>query len=202
MSNFGGFMKTTVVGGIVFLVPVVIVLAVLGKAFEIMTRVAEPLAEWLPIISAGDILFVNLLVVLLILLFCFSAGLLARTRKAKSFVRNLETRFLDHIPVYAFIKGMTDSVAEAEQGNALIPVYVRLDDYSQIAFEVERLEDGSVVVYLPGAPNPWSGSVCVMSADRVATIDASMLTAAGNIRHLGKGSSALLKLGKGTGDSA
>ncbi len=30
------FIKTTVIGGIVFLVPVIIVVAILGKAFELM----------------------------------------------------------------------------------------------------------------------------------------------------------------------
>lgn len=37
------FIKTTFIGGIVFLVPVVIVFAVVGKAFKIMMRAAEPI---------------------------------------------------------------------------------------------------------------------------------------------------------------
>lgn len=36
------FIKATLVGGVAFLVPVVVLLMVLGKAFEIMSRLAAP----------------------------------------------------------------------------------------------------------------------------------------------------------------
>ena len=39
----------------------------------------------------------------------------------------------------------------------MTPVLITLDDYEQMAFEVERTAGGKVVVYLPGAPNSWSG---------------------------------------------
>jgi uncharacterized membrane protein len=192
MSDRVGLLKTTITGGLVFLVPVVILLAILGKALEVTSRVAVPLAGWLPFGFAADILFVNLLASLLILVVCFLAGLLARTEFARRAVRSLETRFLDRIPVYSFIKSMTASMAGTEGEAPLTPVYVRLDDYAQIAFEIERLADGAVVVYLPGAPNPWSGAVCIMTPDRVSALDATMLKAVDNISHLGRGSDALL----------
>jgi uncharacterized membrane protein len=192
MKDLAGFLRTTVIGGIVFLVPIVIVVAILGKAFDVMRRIAEPLAEWLPISNVADVILVNLLGGLLLVLLCFLAGLLARTDRAKRIVRAIETRFLDHIPVYAFIKGMTASVAGAQKDNPLKPVFVRLDDYSQVAFEVERNDDGTVVVYLPGAPNPWSGTVCVVTPDRVTVLDTSLLAAADNVRHLGRGTNGLL----------
>ena len=39
------FIKTTVLGGVVFLVPVVILAAVLGKAYHIMMLVAQPMSD-------------------------------------------------------------------------------------------------------------------------------------------------------------
>ena len=124
---------------------------------------------------------------------CFLAGRAARTETAAKFVRALESKFLSHIPVYAFVKGMTASIAGTEDREGMTAVLVRLDDYSQIAFEVERLEGGDVAVYLPGAPNPWSGAVCIMTEDRVQPLDASMMAAVQTIRHLGKGSGELLR---------
>ncbi len=183
-------LKTTVVGGIVFLVPINIVVAIVGKAFDIMKMVADPLSALVPIDTAGKVAFVNLIAIALIVLVCFLAGHAARTETAARFVRALETKFLAHIPVYAFVKGMTASIAGTES-EGMTAVLVRLDDYSQIAFEVERLEGGDVAVYLPGAPNPWSGSVCIMTEDRVQPIDASMMAAVQTIRHLGKGSGEL-----------
>jgi uncharacterized membrane protein len=99
---------------------------------------------------------------------------------------------LSRIPAYAIVKGMTASFAEAEGATGMKPVVARLDDYGQVAFEIERLAHGDVVVYLPGAPNPWSGAVCVMAADRIIPVEATMAATVASIRRLGMGSNALL----------
>ena len=132
-------------------------------------------------------------------LVCLLAGFAARTVTAGKLVHKLESNFLSQIPVYAFVKGMTASLAGAEEGDEMKAVLARLDDYSQIAFEIERLEGGNVAVYLPGAPNPWSGSVCIMTEDRIQPIDATMMSAVQTIRHLGKGSGELLGAGQAEG---
>jgi len=189
MTAWTRFIRTTVIGGVVFLVPFIVVVFVLGKAFQLMSHVAAPLSKVVPMETVGDVAVVNLIAVALILLLCFLAGLVARTAVADSLVHGLESRVLSRIPIYHFVKGVTSSVVEAEKGEAMKTVMARLDDYAQLAFEIERTRSGNVVVYLPGAPNPWSGSVCIMSADRVTPLDdVSMLEAVQHIKHLGKGS--------------
>jgi uncharacterized membrane protein len=193
MAAWSGFVKTTVIGGIVFLVPFIAVIFVLGKAFQVMRGIAEPLTAALPMIdTVGEIVLVDLFAVALILAVCFVAGLAARAAAAGRLVKSLETRVLSRVPFYHFVKGMTESVVEVESNTTMRSVLVRLDDYSQLAFEVERLPGGDVVVFLPGAPNPWSGAVCIVAAERVTSLDAPMLAAVQNIKHLGKGSAKLL----------
>ena len=188
-----GFLKTTIIGGIVFLTPIVVIFAIIGKAFEIMRKVADPLSRWVSIDSVGAVAVVDFIVFALIVLVCFVAGFAARTEYASKLVDVLESRILSHIPAYAFVKGMTASVAGAEDGSGMTAVLARLDDYWQVAFEIERIAGGNVVVYLPGAPNPWSGSVCVMTENRIRPIDATMMSTVQNIRHLGRGSGDLLR---------
>ena len=65
---------------------------------------------------------------------------------------------------------------------------VQFDDHVQMAFETERLPNGRVAAYLPGAPNPWSGTVVFVSNDRVKPLSISLPEALRNIRTLGKGS--------------
>lgn len=57
-----------------------------------------------------------------------------------------------------------------------------------MAFETERLSNGKAAIYLPGAPNPWSGSVVFVSNDRVKPLSILLPEALHNIRTLGKGS--------------
>ena len=181
------FIKTTIIGGLVFMVPIVIIVAIVGKAFRIMLMVAAPLMAYIPTGSIGGIAVVNLLLLLMIVLLCFIAGLIARSAVAKRIYRSLDAT-LQAIPGYAFIKGYTDSMSNTEEAaKSLLPVLVRFDDNAQIAFEVERTGD-NVVVYLPGAPNPWSGSVAYFHVERVKRLDMTLSQAVSNIQKIGRGS--------------
>ncbi len=182
------FIKTTIIGGLIFLIPVVIVVAVVGKAFEIMLIVAKPLDALIPTDSIGGIALANILAILAITLCCFIAGFIAKSALARKGYRALDTALLA-IPGYAFVKGFTDSMDNSEEtAKSFLPVMVQFDDNAQIGFEVERVNNGNVVVYLPGAPNPWSGSVAYFSEERVKKLDMSVAQAISNIRQLGRGS--------------
>lgn len=56
-----GFFKAAILGGIVFLVPFVVIILILAKAFEIMKKLAVPFATVIPVDMVGGILLVNLL---------------------------------------------------------------------------------------------------------------------------------------------
>ncbi len=181
------FIKTTIIGGLVFMVPVVIIVAIVGKAFRITRTVAAPLKAYIPTGYIGGIAVANLLVLLAIVLFCFIAGLIARSAVAKRMYRSLDATLLA-IPGYAFIKGFTDSISNTEEASKdFLPVLVRFDDNAQIAFEIERTT-ANVVVYLPGAPNPWSGSVAYFNVDRVKRLEMTVSQAVRNIQRIGRGS--------------
>ncbi|MDK9556978.1 hypothetical protein QQF73_05015 [Marinobacter sp. M216] len=181
------FIKTTIIGGIVFLLPVVVILVVLGKAHEIMLRVAEPLGRLLPIDYVGGVAVANLLALVSVLLVSFVAGFVAKGSRAKQFYRQIDNGLLA-IPGYSFIKSFAENLKMDEaESRSLQSVMVHFDDYAQVGFEVERLSDGPVVVYLPGSPDPWSGSVVYVSASRVHTLEITVPQAVGHIRRLGRG---------------
>jgi uncharacterized membrane protein len=182
------FVKTTILGGVVFLVPVVILAAVLGKAYQIMMLVAQPMSDWIPIDAVGGIALANLLALLAIVASCFLIGLLARSQRAKGVYRALDQR-MSAIPGYTFVKGMTESIQMgSESSGSFTPVIARFDDNAQISFEIERTSEGQVAVYLPGAPNPWSGTVVLLDQERVQKLDISVSDAIRSIQALGRGS--------------
>jgi len=181
--------KTTIIGGIVFLVPIVIVTAIVGKALQLMMVVAEPVDKVIPIETIAGVAVVNILAILAILVFCFFAGLAARSVIATKIGNSINALLLNVIPGYAFVKGITDTLSSnTRAAEGFTPVLVRLDDYSQMGFEVERLPGNLVVVYMPGAPNPWSGTVGYFNEDRVQQLDLPIGKAIKNIQQLGRGS--------------
>jgi uncharacterized membrane protein len=186
------FFKTVMVGGLLFLVPIIVLVFIAGKAFNVAKRVAAPMAASLPFNPALDILVANLIAIILIIIVCFLAGLFARRALAKKIVASLENKVLSKFPPYTLIKNMTKSMAGTEEAEGLHPVLIQFDDASQIAYEVERIEGGYVAVFVPGAPNPWSGDVLFMAEDRVKALEIPLASADRCLRFIGKGSGKLL----------
>jgi uncharacterized membrane protein len=189
MDNRLGFIKTTVVGGFVFLIPAVIVVVALGKLIGALKVLAKALSPLFGIESFAGGLVLDLLAFTVTVLLGFVAGLLARRTSAKRMREKLDRTLLNSFPGYAFIKGFADNLRHTEElAGSFVPVVVQFDDYVQIAFETQREPDGKVAVYLPGAPNPWSGTVVYVSNERVKPLPITLTEALRNIRTLGKGS--------------
>ncbi len=193
MKGFLHFLRTTLVGGILFLVPIVVLMIVLGKALAIAHKLADPIAARLPFEKLIGLRTPHVFAIALLVIFSFVAGLFARTALAKRSVGWLESAVLSNVPGYQFLKSMGESLLGVEDEPAPQVVLARIEDAWQIAFLVERLEDGHLAVFVPGAPNPQSGSVFLMTEDRIKPAGIPPAAALKCLTRLGAGSSALLR---------
>lgn len=187
------FFKTTFVGGILFLVPVVVIAVIIGKAHQIAMTVTGPLSELIAVQTVAGIGLVKLLTLIVLIMFCFMAGLFARTAMAQKMLNWIETAVLSHLPGYRFMKGMGESVAGVESEKPHEPVLVRIEDAWQIGFLVERIEGGHAAIYVPGSPSPWSGSVYFMQEERFKPLDIPTVSLLSCLRKLGDESNVLLQ---------
>jgi len=187
------FLKTTVLGGILFLFPIVIFAVVIGKALKLVDKLAIPIAKVVPIESIGGLAVVHVVAALIVIVLCFIAGLAAKTPAARRLVQSLETNVLDKIPAYALLKAKSGSFLTPEDTSEMQPVLIRFDDSWQVGFDVEKLPDGKSLVFLPGAPDPWSGSVCAVTGDRVKSLPLTIKEVNALMKRLGKGSSEVLR---------
>src|SRR5205085_3413791 len=71
-------MKTTLVGGVVFMMPVVVLIVVFTKAGGYLRKLAQPLAKVLPLDTVFGVVVADAILIALFLLACFLAGLLTR----------------------------------------------------------------------------------------------------------------------------
>jgi uncharacterized membrane protein len=187
VAGLFGFVKTTLVGGAVFLVPVTVLALLLAKVGDVLLRLAQPLAKRLPLNTVWGVAVADVVLILLAVLVCFLAGLLARVSFANRLVRKAEAGVLWRIPGYGFVKGLTESLDRSPAAKGMVPVLIRFDDAAQLAFEVDHLPDGRRVIYLPGAPDPRAGSVLLMDADRVEPVQMTFVRATAVLRALGRG---------------
>ena len=185
------FLKTTIIGGVVFMVPIIILIEIVGAALKITNDLASPLTAFIPIKSIGDIAVLNLLAIMVLLLICFLAGLAVRSALAVKLVESVESKILSKVPGYELYKWKLTDSPDAEK---MKPVLARFDESWQIAFEIELIEGGKVAVYLPGAPDPWSGSVCFVPETHIKPLDLNLASALEVLRALGKGSNERFRL--------
>jgi uncharacterized membrane protein len=193
MKQSANPLVTTLIGGVVFLLPLVVVLYVLGQGLALTTRVAQPLTAMLPDASVGGVALASIAALALLLLACFGAGILARAALGRALTDRFETRLQTIYPRYAVIKAMSQGLHGALGQHVLQPVLVSFDDHQLIAFDIERLHDGRVVLYLPGAPDAWSGSVVLVAPERIAALDIDSAALTRSLQRLGQGTAALLR---------
>lgn len=184
---------TTLLGGVVFLLPLIVVLYVLGQGLGLAARAVQQLVPLLPFQDVGGIALAGVAALALVLLLCFGAGLLARAAVGRAFSERFETRLQTLYPRYSVIKAMSQGLHGALGQRVLKPVLASFDDHQLIAFDMERLDDGRAVLYLPGAPDAWSGSVVLVAAERLQPLDIDAAELAKALQGLGLGTAALLR---------
>jgi uncharacterized membrane protein len=158
-----------------------------------MMLVAQPFAKMLPFEAVAGIAIVNLLALLIVIFLCFIAGFVARSALGRSAFSRIDSALMAIIPGYAFAKSFTGSIEKGEEKKVLVPVLAKFDDLAQLGFEVERLENGLVAVFLPGSPDTFSGTVAYLTEDRVEILNIDFATVTKTLRTLGRGSQQLFK---------
>ncbi len=175
------------------MVPIVVILAVLGKVHAVASKLITPLTAQLELHDIGGIHLARLLAIVAVVLVCFAAGLFARTHIARRFVGWLEYAILSNLPGYSVVSALgTDVAGAGERQSGMKVVLARIEDAWQLAMLVEWVDATHAAVFVPGAPDPKSGSVYLLTDDRFKSVDVPIREAMKCIKGLGVGSKALL----------
>lgn len=192
MNKLLGFIRATIVGGLLYLIPIVVLLFVLGKAMQVAHKIVPLFAGPVEALQLGDILTPPVFAALLVLLFCFIAGLFSRTKLARRIAGFIDSKILINIPGYGLFRSMAGG-SEGIENFAQQPVLASIeDDAWQVAFIVERVGE-RMAVYVPGVPETRSGSLYFVKPDRIRPLTMNAGAAFQLLRRMGVGSSELLK---------
>ncbi len=192
MKAISQFLRTTILGGVLFLTPIVVLIFILGKAFEFARRALKPMGAIIPDRLVSGTTTEAILAIVLIALSCFLAGLFARTRPAQRIIDELESSVLSKVPAYEYLKQAGASVMGLGEMADHPVVLLQLGDAWRIGVQTEAIGGGLVAVFVPNSPNPMSGTVFLVAADHVRPASVPLATAIGCLRRCGAGSGALL----------
>jgi len=193
MKKIFDFVKAMVIGGVLFFIPLIILIVILQKAFQISAALVMPIIKLLNVTHIFGIGVEIIVAIAIILFILYLGGLISKTSRAKKAVKKIEDALLSKVPGYDMIKNMGESFVGFEGNTSISTVLARIEDAWQYGFLIEEIEGEQYAVYVPGAPNPMSGSVYILEKDRIKKTNIPLQAAMKSLRGLGIGSNELLK---------
>jgi uncharacterized membrane protein len=190
------FLKTSLLGGVVVILPVAILVSVTTWIFNLVTGVIQPLTRLLISDSQLNEIAAEILVIALILACCFFVGVLVRTRLGDYLYRFIETRFLKLAPGYSMIKDTVLQIFGSRKDSpfsSVAMVKVFGNNTRMTAFITDTHDDGSYTVFVPTGPNPTSGLIYHLDSDCVEKVNIPVQDAMRSIISCGSGTADLMK---------
>lgn len=187
------FMKATIAGGVIFLVPVALVLVILKHAMHFAGKLAHPISAQLHLDDEMAIWAVTIIAVSILISISFVAGIIASTNAGKRVTLWFENSILGGFPQYQMVKSMAEGLAQVENATGVKPALVSIEDGWQIGYLLDTLENGWVAVFLPQSPTPMSGNVMYFPQERIRLLDITMVQAMSIVKRMGVGSRDVLR---------
>jgi uncharacterized membrane protein len=186
MKPVSKFIRTTLAGGILFMIPLVIIAALVKRSLEFVDRATAPLTRHMHEEIIWGLDGSNLVGISVLLILCFLCGLLFRVASIQTSINRLEEKFLSYVPGYTLLKSLASEALKETSTHSMVPVFVKEEAGYRPGFLIEQ-KGKLCTVFLPEAPQANTGELQIVPDEVV--IKVALGTNAMNhlIRNLGKG---------------
>ena len=167
MKKLIEFVKVTLVGGLVVVLPVWLTALLLLKAIKGALALLGPIARMLP----QNVVHPDLVALGLLVLICFAVGLLIRTRPGQRLRECLARNVFERIPGFSLLRSMARQLAGDVSEQSFQPALAEIEDALVPAFIVEKHPDGQLTVFVSSSPTPMAGAIYILPPERVHPVD-------------------------------
>lgn len=176
MRRVGEFLKTTAIGGLLVLLPLLLLYLLLTEALGLVVALATPILGLFPKGTFDQAHFPVLMALSLIVGASFVIGLAMRSEIGKRSEGWIEKTILSRLPAYGVLKNLTTGFIASKEGAAFRPAVLTSPDGEQgLAYVIEEHGDGRLTVFLPWSPTPFAGSVKIVDRNRIKVLDAKLV---------------------------
>jgi uncharacterized membrane protein len=195
MKRLKKFIKTTILGGVIVLLPVLLTGFLLNWLFNFITGLINPLTKMVVEKAQMQKYVADVLVILIIIAICFIVGLLVSTKLGRFFHRQMEKRILKVMPGYTLFRNTIKQFLGQDKAPVSRVALVQAFGNSTLmtGFVTDQHPDGRYTVFVPSALNPTTGLILHMEKQYVHLVDASVEDTMRSIISCGAGSTQLLK---------
>jgi uncharacterized membrane protein len=184
MKSFLETAQTTIIGGAIFLAPLVVVIFFGSKLLGFVEGLLQPIEARTGDLRVGGVAFTTLLALLLILLLCYVVGLWARTQQGRSLLQWAQNGVAMVVPSIGMYNELLNEMG-GEGSNASV-VLVPTDAGWTLAISFEAQGDSARLVFIPGAPHWTEGSIALAPPENVRPTDLTVKEMIGLLRQCGR----------------
>jgi len=195
MKTLTHFLKVTLVGGLLVLLPLWVTLLLLLKAIKSALGVLKPIAKLVP----QKFVHHDIVALCLLILICFGVGLIIRTELGRRIGDWLEQRLLGKLPGFSLVRGMIRQFAGDKDEESFQPALVEIEEALVPAFIIEKHADGQFTVFVSSSPTPMAGAIYILQPERVHPVDVPLRKAMVCVTKWGAGAAEMrsaMQLGK------
>jgi uncharacterized membrane protein len=188
MEKVKAVIKTSLVGGLVVILPIAILVFVFRWIFKLITDAIQPLTDRAVAIYgvpefAGDVIVVSIIV-----LCCFVVGVVVKTSIGRYMHRLFDTRLQQFAPGYRMIKEVVVQIFGNKENSpfsngqvARVKLFGPDCPTEVTALVTDKGDNGIYTVFMPTGPNPTSGNIYHVRESQVTLcpevkIDSAMRT--------------------------
>jgi uncharacterized membrane protein len=190
MNRLKRFFITTLIGGVVVLLPISILVFVIRFLINLISGGLKPISAMLGDTMEMNKVFLDLIAFTIVILFCFLVGLFIRTQIGKTSFKYIESTLLSRIPFYDTVK----DIVQQFTGNKKTPFkqVVLADVFNNstlmTGFVTDDHGNGMFTIFVPTAPNPTNGFVFHVHKDHLKFVDKDAQEAMRSVIGMGAGS--------------
>ena len=194
MQKLREFVKSTLIGGLVVLLPLAILVYAALWSFNFVRGAIGPITRIVMAKSELQGTIADIATIGLLICVCFLVGMIVRTRLGIWLYAFVEARLLRKAPGYSMVKETVAQFLGKKQSPFSSVALARVfgNDTMVSAFVTDTHEDGSRTVFVPTGPNPTSGNIYHLKAEDVFPVAVSVEDAMRSIISCGAGSSVLI----------
>ena len=195
MKRFGKFLRTTLMGGVLVVLPVALSFFLLRWIFNVVSRSISPLTKVIVGQSGTQKIVGDSISIAIIIIGCFLVGLTVMTQLGKYLYARVEDHILKIAPGYSLFKETLKQLVGREKRPFSSVVLGRVfgNETLMTGFVADEYANGRVTVFFPSALNPTTGLLCHLREQDLIRLDIPVESAMRTIIGCGTGASELFK---------
>ena len=191
MIKLRNFFFNIFIGGVLVMLPIIIIWQILQWLFTLFEESSRPLTFYLASeFSLNQALSLATSLILVFILFSI-IGMIVRTQVGNNLFQITERILLFKIPGYRTVKEITEQISGKQKGlfRKVALITVGNTGVTATGFVTDEIDENHSTVFIPCGPNPTTGFILHVDNKDITVLDISVESAMKTVISCGSGSS-------------